>query len=117
MHTQEERVKIAVRSCTECGETKVTIEKLLTAQEAAEILGVDVSYIKNHCTRLKPYIPHVKLGGGRYGMRRFKPSQIAQFIERVLNKHNAVSNPDLDDILEADRWARQETQHLAAIRN
>ena len=49
--------------------------------------------------------------------KQIKFIEIPQYIERVLNKHNAVSNPELDDILEADRWARQETQHLAAARN
>ena len=31
-------------------------------------------------------------------------------IEKVLNMHKIVKNPSLDDILQADRWARMETQ-------
>lgn len=54
---------------------------LLNAQEVADMLGVDVSWIKNHCTRVAPYLPFVKLGGGRYAMRRFRGDQILQFIE------------------------------------
>ena len=58
------------------------IEKLLTPQQAADLLGVHISYIQNHTTRVKPLIPHVKLGGGRYGIRRFKPSQLKLFIDQ-----------------------------------
>jgi 1-deoxy-D-xylulose-5-phosphate reductoisomerase len=54
---------------------------------------------------------------GLFLNKQIKFTEIAQYIERVLNKHNAVSKPGLDDILEADRWARLETQQLAAIRN
>ncbi len=41
--------------------------------------------------------------------------QIATHIERVLDKHNAVSKPTLEDILEADRWARLEAQRMAGL--
>ena len=33
--------------------------------------------------------------------------EIAKYIERVLERHTAVMNPSLDDILDADQWARQ----------
>ncbi|HEY9715547.1 MAG TPA: 1-deoxy-D-xylulose-5-phosphate reductoisomerase [Chroococcales cyanobacterium] len=36
--------------------------------------------------------------------------EIAAQIERVLDRHQAVSKPSLDDILEADRWARETTR-------
>jgi 1-deoxy-D-xylulose-5-phosphate reductoisomerase len=29
-------------------------------------------------------------------------------ISRVLDKHNNITDPDLDDIFEADAWARRE---------
>ena len=41
--------------------------------------------------------------------------EIPNCIERVLDKHNAVSKPDLDDILEADRWARLQARQLAGL--
>jgi 1-deoxy-D-xylulose-5-phosphate reductoisomerase len=41
--------------------------------------------------------------------------EIPTYIERVLDKHNAVSKPDLEDILEADRWARLEARQLAGL--
>lgn len=41
---------------------------------------------------------------------------IPRLIEGVLEKHKPVSNPSLDDILEADRWARQEADNLLKSR-
>jgi hypothetical protein len=35
-------------------------DHLLNAREVAEILCVDVSWVKNHCRRVKPYIPYVQ---------------------------------------------------------
>lgn len=37
---------------------------------------------------------------------------IPDYILRVLDRHKAISNPTLDDILEADRWARVEAGSL-----
>lgn len=37
---------------------------------------------------------------------------IPRLIEQVLEKHKPISKPSLDDILEADRWARQEADSL-----
>jgi hypothetical protein len=56
-------------------------DHLLNSREVAEMLGVDISWVKNHCTRVAPYLPHVRLGAGRYAMRRFRRDQILQFIE------------------------------------
>jgi hypothetical protein len=56
-------------------------EDLLNAREVAAILAVDVSWVKNHCTRVEPFIPHIKLGGGRYATRRFKREHIMKFID------------------------------------
>jgi len=41
---------------------------------------------------------------------------IARLIEQVLEKHKPISKPGLDDILEADRWARQEADNLLKSR-
>jgi len=35
---------------------------------------------------------------------------LPKIIEKVLNAHIIIKNPSLDDILQADRWARMETQ-------
>ncbi len=32
---------------------------------------------------------------------------IPKYVEKAMNSHNPVSNPDVDDILEADRWVRE----------
>ena len=43
--------------------------------------------------------------------------EIASHIERVLERHSAVVNPSLDDILDADRWARRIAEEiLSAVR-
>ena len=41
---------------------------------------------------------------------------IWQIVEEVMNRHTSVAHPDLDAILEADRWARKEAQgHVTSI--
>ncbi len=44
--------------------------------------------------------------------RRIGFADIARFVEKVLERHQAVATPDLDEILEADAWARAETMKL-----
>jgi 1-deoxy-D-xylulose-5-phosphate reductoisomerase len=36
-----------------------------------------------------------------------KFTDIARFVEQVLQEHQTISNPTLDDIIEADKWARE----------
>ena len=38
--------------------------------------------------------------------------KIPKIIEKIMARHKSVSNPDLGQILEADKWARQEAQGL-----
>jgi len=38
--------------------------------------------------------------------RRVAFPRIWQLVEEVMNRHASVANPNLDAILEADRWAR-----------
>jgi hypothetical protein len=59
-------------------------DALLTPREVADILSVDVSWVKNHCTRIKPFLPHIRLGGGRYATRRFKREDILRFIDELM---------------------------------
>jgi 1-deoxy-D-xylulose-5-phosphate reductoisomerase len=44
---------------------------------------------------------------------RLKFTDIASLVELTLGKHKGVSNPTLEDILEADTWAREQAQQLA----
>ena len=44
--------------------------------------------------------------------RRIKFMDIPEYIQRVLELHQAVSKPSLDDILESDRWARNAAGEL-----
>lgn len=45
-----------------------------------------------------------------------KFQNIPDYIYRVLERHKPTSNPTLDDILESDRWARQEAGALVGTR-
>jgi 1-deoxy-D-xylulose 5-phosphate reductoisomerase len=36
--------------------------------------------------------------------------QIWHVVKEVMNRHTAIAHPDLDAILEADQWARNEAQ-------
>jgi hypothetical protein len=67
--------------------TERVSDRLLNSHEVADMLGVDVSWVKNHCTRVKPFLPHVRLGGGRYAMRRFRRDQIIEFIEQNTHQY------------------------------
>jgi len=39
-------------------------------------------------------------------------TQIAVILEKVLDTHKSLANPDVEAVLEADQWARDYTQHL-----
>jgi hypothetical protein len=56
-------------------------ERLMNSREVAEMLGVDISWVKNHCTRTLPLLPYVQLGEGRYATRRFRRIDIIKFID------------------------------------
>jgi 1-deoxy-D-xylulose-5-phosphate reductoisomerase len=42
--------------------------------------------------------------------RRMKFPRIWQLVEEVMNRHRVVAQPDLDEILAADQWAREEAR-------
>jgi 1-deoxy-D-xylulose-5-phosphate reductoisomerase len=42
--------------------------------------------------------------------RRMKFPRIWQLVEEVMNRHQVVAQPDLDEILAADQWAREEAR-------
>lgn len=50
--------------------------------------------------------------------RRIGFMDIPRYVEKILELHQIVTHPDLDDILEADQWARQASHELlgAAVR-
>lgn len=63
-------------------------DDLLDSHDVAKMLSVNVSWVKNHCSRNEPFLPHIKLGIGRRRMLRFKRDHILKFIDEhmVLNK-------------------------------
>jgi predicted DNA-binding transcriptional regulator AlpA len=57
-------------------------DHLLTMDEVATMLGVSISFVKNHSTRVKPFIPSVKWGDeGTRSTRRYRKADIMKFIE------------------------------------
>lgn len=56
-------------------------DDLLNYQDVARMLSVNVAWVKNHCTRIEPFLPHAKLGEGKNAKRRFKREDILRFIE------------------------------------
>jgi 1-deoxy-D-xylulose-5-phosphate reductoisomerase len=47
---------------------------------------------------------------GAFLDRQVRFQQIWQVVEEVMDRHTAIARPDLDAILEADQWARNEAQ-------
>jgi len=45
---------------------------------------------------------------------RIKLTDIADLVERTLEEHQALAHPSLDEVMEADAWARQRALQLAA---
>jgi 1-deoxy-D-xylulose-5-phosphate reductoisomerase len=44
--------------------------------------------------------------------RRVRFPRIWQMVEEVMNQHSTVAHPNLDEILRADQWAREEARRL-----
>lgn len=44
--------------------------------------------------------------------RQIRFPRIWQMVEEVMNRHSTVAHPDLDEILRADQWAREEARRL-----
>ena len=44
--------------------------------------------------------------------RHVRFPRIWQMVEEVMNRHSTVAHPDLDEILRADQWAREEARRL-----
>jgi hypothetical protein len=66
-------------------------EELLNQREVAAWFGVDVSWVKNHCTRTQPILPFITLGGGRYMTRRFRRSDLLVFLAEHSNSMCKIS--------------------------
>jgi 1-deoxy-D-xylulose-5-phosphate reductoisomerase len=49
--------------------------------------------------------------------RQVRFPDIWQIVEEVMNRHRAVAHPDLDAILQADQWARNEARGLCKSTN
>lgn len=57
--------------------------QLLTLDDVAKIMKVSKAWVRDHCTRRRPLIPVVRIGGRR-AVLRFRPQDIAEFITNNL---------------------------------
>jgi excisionase family DNA binding protein len=58
------------------------MEKLLTAEEVAQILNVSRAWVYDHAYRKQPAIPCVRLGKAV----RFRPEDVRTFIEAMIRR-------------------------------
>jgi len=58
------------------------MEKLLTAEEVAQILNVSTAWVYDHADRKKPAITCVRLGKAV----RFRPDDVRTFIEAMIRR-------------------------------
>lgn len=65
--------------------------ELLTAYEVSRWLRVDMSWVKNHSTRVEPLLPSIKFGKSKRSSRRYVRSQVQDFI----NQHMVTGNRNL----------------------
>lgn len=49
--------------------------------------------------------------------RRIKFTEIASLVEQIVAKHKVISHPDIDEIISADSWAREEVSKIIKGRN
>ncbi|HHX86642.1 MAG TPA: 1-deoxy-D-xylulose-5-phosphate reductoisomerase, partial [Firmicutes bacterium] len=47
---------------------------------------------------------------------KIKFAQIPQLIESVMERHTVIQNPDFEDLVEADRWARCQAEEIVVIK-
>ncbi len=58
------------------------MERLLTAEEVANMLNVSTAWVYDHADRKRPMIPSVRLGK----TVRFRPEDIEQFIREMTRR-------------------------------
>lgn len=59
---------------------KQTTTVLLDEHDVAQMLNVNVAWVRNHSTRVLPLLPSVKLGVAKGAKRRYRREDIQQFI-------------------------------------
>jgi excisionase family DNA binding protein len=58
------------------------MEKLLTAEEVAQILNMSTAWVYDHADRKQPKVPCVRLGKAV----RFRPEDVQTFIEAMIRR-------------------------------
>jgi len=61
-------------------------ERLWTAQQTADLLGVSDRWVRDHATRRFPKLPVIKLGS----LLRFRPADIEAFIDSQRDDHSGT---------------------------
>jgi excisionase family DNA binding protein len=58
------------------------MEKLLTAEDVAQLLNVSTAWVYDHADRKQPAIPCVRLGKSV----RFRPEDVRTFVEAMIRR-------------------------------
>jgi hypothetical protein len=62
------------------------MNKLLSADDVAEWLGVSEGWVRDHATRRQPLLPCVKFGNTKQSALRFDSRDIEEFIAKWSKK-------------------------------
>jgi excisionase family DNA binding protein len=58
------------------------MERLLTAEEVAQLLNVSTAWVYDHADRKQPAIPSVRMGKSV----RFRPEDVRAFVEAMIRR-------------------------------
>ena len=85
----------------------------ITQQQRDEAIAENIVFLKQ---REKIKAPHFVMFVKNYLEGRILFSDIPKIIEKILSRHkNSIKDePRVNDILEAERWAREETKLLCS---
>jgi 1-deoxy-D-xylulose-5-phosphate reductoisomerase len=73
---------------------------------------LQIAYAAGHCGDTAPAVLNAadEVAVSAFMQKKVRFIDLPNIIEKVLNVHMVINNPSLDDILQADLWARTETE-------
>lgn len=75
---------------------------------------LDIAYKAGICGGTAPVVMNAadEVAVHAFMNKKIKFIDLPKIIEKVLARHSVISSPSLDDILQADSWARKETEKM-----
>jgi 1-deoxy-D-xylulose-5-phosphate reductoisomerase len=75
---------------------------------------LDIAYGAGICGGTAPVVLNAadEVAVSAFMKKKIRFIDLPKIIEKVLARHNVMNNPSLDDILQADSWARKETEKM-----